>query len=92
MIAAIRTMLTCRWAARRIQRYLDADPVALLAPAEVARLEAHLAECARCTGRVREYRALAAALHDWADRHAPDPRTVDRVRDAAERIIATDSA
>jgi anti-sigma factor RsiW len=79
-------MLTCRWAAHRIQRYLDADPVARLAPVEVARLEAHMAECARCTRRAQEYRALARSLHDWSASRAPEPRLVARVQQAVLRI------
>jgi hypothetical protein len=30
MMSSLLTMLTCHWSARRIQRYLDADPAALL--------------------------------------------------------------
>ena len=41
MIKAVRTMLTCHWSARRIQRYLDADPAAQLDADEIRRLEAH---------------------------------------------------
>ncbi|MGI8867365.1 MAG: anti-sigma factor family protein [Mycobacteriales bacterium] len=89
MITTLRSMLTCRWAARRIQRYLDSDPAAPLEPAELDRLEAHLADCARCSGRAEEYQALARALRQWSDRHAPDPRLVARVRDEAERLVTS---
>ncbi|TAM85244.1 MAG: zf-HC2 domain-containing protein [Jatrophihabitans sp.] len=92
MITMVRGMLTCRWAARRIQHYLDADPAAHLDAVEVARLEAHLAACARCGGRADQYRALAAALRSWSDRNTPDPRLVARMHDAAERIVAQGSA
>ncbi|HEU5007052.1 MAG TPA: zf-HC2 domain-containing protein [Jatrophihabitantaceae bacterium] len=91
MIANLRSMLTCRWAARRIQRYLDSDPSASLDPAEVDRIEAHLAECGRCTGRVEEYRALSAALRRWSAHRVPDPALVARVRDEAERLIVQGS-
>jgi anti-sigma factor RsiW len=91
MIAMLRGMLTCRWAARRIQRYLDSDPAAPLDPAEVTRLEAHLAVCARCGGRAAEYRALRAALRSWSQR-TPDPQLVARLHDEAERIIAQEPA
>lgn len=90
MIGSVRTMLTCRWAARRLQRYLDADPAVGLDPVDVARLETHLAACARCARRVQQYRELAAALHEWARRHAPDPFAVARVHETA-RMIAADS-
>lgn len=86
-MTSLRTMLTCRWAARRIQRYLAADPAVALDPAELTRLQAHLAECARCTGKVEEYEALQLALHAWAAPYQPDPALSARVHDAAERII-----
>jgi anti-sigma factor RsiW len=91
MITTMRSMLTCHWAARRIQRYLDADPAALLDPAEVARLEAHLAVCARCSRRAEEYARLSRALAAWSRKRAPEPRLLARVHEAAERIMAEDT-
>lgn len=87
MMMSLRSMLTCRWAARRIQRYLDSDPSALLDAGEVQRLEEHLAACARCSGRIERYRALSQALHEWSARHRPDPELVARVHEQAERLI-----
>ncbi len=92
MITSLRSILTCRWAARRIQRYLDGDPAAPLDQEEVDRLEAHLAVCARCTGRAEEYRALSRALQEWSNRCAPDPQLVARVRDVAERLVTEEPA
>ncbi len=91
MITTVRTMLTCRWAARRIQRYLDADPAALLDGAEVRRLEAHLVVCARCGGLAEEYRGLSRALAGWSLQRLPDPQLVARVRSMAEQLIREDS-
>lgn len=87
MITSLRSMLTCRWAARRIQRYLDSDPSALLDAAEVHRLAEHLAACARCSGRVEQYRALSQALHERSVRHRPDPELVTRMYEHAERLL-----
>ena len=92
MITTIHGMLTCRWAARRIQRYLDSDPAAPLDPAELSRLEAHLAACARCSGRAEQYRALSRALAQWSDQHRPDPQLVARAHERAERLIAEEPA
>lgn len=89
---SLRTMLTCRWSARRIQRYLDADPAAPLEPAEVRRLEAHLATCEKCSGRAAEYRGLSGALARWAQRTMPDPAAVSRLHAVAERLVAQDLA
>lgn len=90
MMTMVRRMVTCRWAARRIQRYLDADPAALLEPAEIARLEAHMADCARCTGRATEYRVLAKSLRSWSDSHPPDAGIVARLHETAQRISSAD--
>lgn len=87
MAMSLRAMVTCRWAARRVQRYLDDDSAAPLGIAEKRRLEAHLAECARCSGRVEEYRALGQALRHWSSQHAPDPARVARLHEQAERLI-----
>ncbi len=80
MIGTLRQMMTCHWSARRIQRYLDADPSAPLTPGEVARLEAHLAVCEKCSSVVGEHRALHRALSQWSRRAHVDPEAVDRVR------------
>ncbi len=87
MITSLGSMLTCRWAARRIQRYLDSDPSALLDPAEVQRLAEHLAACGHCSGRVEQYRALSHALHERSVQHRPPPDLVARLHEHAERLI-----
>jgi len=90
MMSSLSTMLTCHWSARRIQRYLDADPAAPLEPAEVQRLEAHLATCEKCAAAAEEYRGLRRALVRWSQRRMPDPALTARVRVAAERLLAED--
>ena len=79
MIQSLRQLMTCRWSARRLQRYLDADPAAPLTAAEVARLEAHLNVCEKCTQATAEYRALHQALSRWGAAHA-DSAAVTRLR------------
>ncbi|MEO6585970.1 MAG: zf-HC2 domain-containing protein [Knoellia sp.] len=81
MTGTLRHMLTCHWSARRIQRYLDADPTARLTPGEVARLEDHLANCEQCSQVAAEHRALHRALSMWSGGTDVDPRSVERVRD-----------
>ncbi len=90
MITAIRTMLTCRWSARRIQRYLDADPAAALAPHEQRRLAEHLATCARCTEAADQYRGLQRALLRWSARRAPDPAVAARLQRYTEQVMSRD--
>lgn len=90
MIGAIRTMVTCRWSARRIQRYLDSDPAALLTDDEIRRLEAHLAQCDRCSAAAAEYRQIDTALSRWAARRIPDPQSVTHMHEVLDRIVRGD--
>ncbi len=76
----LRQMITCHWSARRIQRYLDADPSAPLTPGEVARLEDHLATCDKCARAADEHRALHRVLSWWPGRRGADPAAVTRMR------------
>lgn len=92
MTGTLRQMLTCHWSARHVQRYLDADPAALLAPEEITRLEEHLATCDKCTELVAEHRALHRALSLWSGGTGVDPRSVDRVRDFLSTINDKDTA
>lgn len=78
MIGSLREMLTCHWAARRIQRYLDADPAAPLTATSVARLEAHLTTCEKCSGLLADNRALQRSLSHWSG-GAVDQSAVERL-------------
>lgn len=86
MISYIRTMISCRWAARRLSQYLDGDPAAPLEPAELRRLEAHLATCERCSAVLADYTNLSRALAGWTENRAPDPGTVARMHDLLEQL------
>lgn len=86
MIGSLRTMTTCWWSARRIQRYIDADPAAELTSEEVHRLEAHLAICERCTKVVNKSRGIKASLARLAERRTPDPARVARLRLQAQQM------
>lgn len=87
MITSLRRMATCHWSARRIQRYLDADPSAPLDPSEVRRLEEHLAVCAKCREVTDEHRALHRALSRWSQQRLPDQAAVARMKSVLERIV-----
>ncbi len=86
MITGIRRMVTCHWTARRIQRYLDADPSAPLTPGEITRLESHLARCAKCAQVTSEHRGLRHALSHWPGTPVPDPAAVERLRTFADTL------
>ncbi len=83
-LSMISTLVTCHWTGRRIQRYLDADPSALLDADEIARLEAHLDECERCAGVSREFRVLRGALGRWAT--PADEEAVQRLRGVVDTL------
>ncbi len=87
MITALRRMVSCHFTAKRLQRYLDADPAAPLDPTEVRRLEAHLAECARCATAVEDFRALRWAMLRLSRLVGPDPEAVDRLHQVADRLV-----
>ncbi len=90
-LSMIGAMVTCRWTARRIQQYLDADPSARLSAAEVARLEAHLSECERCTTLAHEFRVMRGALGRWAAASPPDPAAVQRLRTLVDTLGTKDA-
>lgn len=87
MSGAVRQMLTCHWSARRIQRYLDADPAAPLTPGEVTRLEQHLAICEKCGEVLRQHRLLHRALSLWPRRRPVDPAAVERMRGVLDDLV-----
>lgn len=90
MKQSLRQMITCHWSARRIQRYLDADPSAPLTPGEVARLEAHLSECEKCTQLSAEHRALHRALSMWPGAPTPDEQQIQRMRGFLNTLTDSD--
>ena len=87
MISTVRMMLACSFTARRLQRYLDADPAAPLEPAEVRRLEAHLAECARCSAAADDFRAMRWAMLRLSRLVGPEPTAVERMHRVVDRLV-----
>ena len=87
MISSIRMMLTCHWSARRIQRYLDHDPSAALAPGEVRRLEDHLAICEKCRQVAAEHQVLNRALARWSGQQLPDAGSLARLHAVMDRLV-----
>ena len=90
MITGIRRMLSCHFTAKRLQRYLDADPSAPLDPAEIRRLEAHLAECARCASAVEDFRAMRWAALRLSRLVGPDPAAVARLHRVVDQLLEED--
>lgn len=82
----------CWWAARRLDRYLDADPSAELGSTEAARLERHLDTCRRCSAALAGRRALRALLRAVDGGHPADPAALARLDAVASRLRAGRSA
>ncbi len=87
MISGVRRMLSCHFTAKRLQRYLDADPSAPLDPAEIRRLEAHLAECARCASAVADFRSMRWAMLRLSRLVGPDPAAVARLHRVVDELL-----
>ncbi len=86
MIADLRRIVACHFTAKRMQRYLDAE-AAPLKPAELRRLEAHLAECGRCATAVEDFRSLRWAMVRLSRLVGPDPGAVDRLHQVVDRLV-----
>jgi anti-sigma factor RsiW len=87
VITDVRRMLSCHFTARRLQRYLDADPSAPLAPAEIRRLEEHLSECARCASAVADFRSMRWAMLRLSRLVGPEPAAVARLRRVVDELL-----
>jgi anti-sigma factor RsiW len=83
-------MLSCHFTAKRLQRYLDADPAAPLDPAEIRRLETHLAECDRCSSAASEFRSMRWAMLRLSRLVGPDPAAVQRLHLAVDELLEED--
>ena len=90
MISSLGRMLSCHFTAKRLQRYLDADPSAPLEPAEIQRLEAHLVECDRCAAAVADFRSMRWAMLRLSRLVGPDPAAVQRLHRAMDSLLEED--
>lgn len=90
MTMSLRQVVACHWSARRVQRYLDADPSATLPARDVERLEAHLAVCERCAQLTAEHRALHRALSSWSGAAVPDQASLTRLRSVVDELSRQD--
>ena len=90
MITWMQTMMECRHATSRLERYLDADPSAPLPDEERARLAAHLAVCARCSEKAARHRLLRTALRRLGEHRRPDDAAVARLRHLVRSITNDD--
>ncbi len=78
--------LRCKWATRRLQRYLDMDPAAPLSESEVARVRAHIADCEKCSMSVAHYKQINSALRWLGESKVPDEASLNRLKSALDEI------
>ncbi|KGH45343.1 MULTISPECIES: zf-HC2 domain-containing protein [Modestobacter] len=90
MITGLRRMLSCHFTAKRLQRYLDADPSAPLDPGEIRRLEAHLTECDRCASAAEDFRSMRWAMLRLSQLVGPDPAAVARLHRTVDQLLEED--
>ncbi|MGD9526218.1 MAG: zf-HC2 domain-containing protein [Dehalococcoidia bacterium] len=84
---SVRDALECRRTRKRLQRFLDRDPAALLTPSEAREVEEHLRGCERCSGLAEEYRSLHRSLGKVGLALEPDDEAVRRAKDALLRAV-----
>ena len=78
--------LRCKWATRRLQRYLDMDPAAPLSESEVSRVRAHIADCEKCSTSVADYKQINSALRRLGASKVPDEMSLLRLKSAIDQI------
>ena len=83
------SLTTCWWAARRLDRYLDADPSGPLSPTEVARVERHAAACRRCAAELAGRREVREVLREHGRRRVVDPAALHRLDALAVSLRTT---
>ncbi|MDO8732666.1 MAG: zf-HC2 domain-containing protein [Actinomycetota bacterium] len=82
-----RNWVTCWWTARQLQRYLDADPNAMLGQERITLIERHLATCAQCATLTAEYQQLLALLHELGATRTPDERLVRQLQEHLSVVL-----
>ena len=81
--------LRCKWATRRLQRYLDMDPAASLSESEEARVRAHIADCEKCSTSVADYNQINSALRRLGVSQVPDEMSLLRLKSVIDEIAPT---
>jgi anti-sigma factor RsiW len=90
VISEVRRMMSCHFTARRLQRYLDADPSVPLDPAEIRRLEEHLAGCAPCASAVADFSSMRRAMLVLSRLVGPDRTAVARLHHVVDQLLEED--
>jgi anti-sigma factor RsiW len=78
--------LRCKRTTRRLQRYLDMDPVANLSETDIAKVRSHIAECERCCKSVADHKKIRTTLRLLGESHALDELSISRLKAALDQI------
>jgi anti-sigma factor RsiW len=75
----LQRLLACGLTRRRLDRYLDGDPVGHLSLETRRAVARHLDECASCAELARQLRLLTKALRLLGASTGPDPMSLARL-------------
>lgn len=72
--------MRCKINSRRLSRYIDRDFSAPLSESEILKVEAHLAECEKCTAAVQELTKMKSTLRWLGALQIPDESSIERLK------------
>jgi anti-sigma factor RsiW len=75
----LQRLLACRLTRRRLDRYLDSDPVGDLSLETRRTVARHLDDCSSCAELARQHRLLTHALRLFGTKTGPDPMSIARL-------------
>jgi predicted anti-sigma-YlaC factor YlaD len=87
-ISEVMSMPECHWVRAHLTQYLDRDPAAPLSPAEITRIESHIAICERCASISEDYRETSKALSQY--RKQADQESIARLSNSLKKLTADD--
>jgi len=85
-ISEVMSMPECRWVRSHLTQYLDRDPSAPLSDEELARIQAHIAICDRCSAISEDYRETARALSQY--RKHIDQESIERLSNSLRKLTS----
>lgn len=83
----IMQALRCKRTARRLSKYVDMDPSALLSDREIAQVRKHLAECDKCTSNVEDLNRIKANLQRMGASRIQDESSLTRLKTVLDELL-----
>jgi hypothetical protein len=72
--------LRCHRTAKRLSRYVDMDPTALLSEVEIERVRKHLAECEKCTSAIEDLNKIKSSLRWLGASYLPSESSLSQLK------------